>query len=361
MLSARTLVACRRSSVIAALAVCASIGSVGAQPYTVVMTGLDNPRGMAFAPNGALYVTEAGRGGPQGPNNCGFNGGGELRCYGPTGAVTRLWKGQQTRVADGLPSHALTDGSTAGGPNHISFQGTAYITLGLGGGPEYMEALGSDYLGTLIHMSASGKWKVVADVALYEFDENPAGGPLDSNPYGVLAEPGGRLVVDAGANALFGVAPNGAIETLAVFPSLPNPTGVGPPQIEPVPTSVARGPDGVLYVGQLTGVPFVQGLANIYRVVPGQPPVVHCGGFKAIVDIAFGPDGSLYVVEHATGGLFFPPNSGQLSRVAPNCARTVLLSGLDRPTAVAVGADGAIYVTNHAITPGAGQVLRIAP
>ena len=77
--------------------------------------------------------------------------------------------------------------------------------------------------------------------------------------------------------------------------------------------------------------------------------------------IAFGPGGNLYVVEHATGGLFFPPNSGRLSRVAPNCSRTPLLTGLDRPTAVAVGADGAIYVTNHGITPGAGQVLRIAP
>ena len=25
------------------------------------MSGLDNPRGLAFAPNGALYVAEAGR------------------------------------------------------------------------------------------------------------------------------------------------------------------------------------------------------------------------------------------------------------------------------------------------------------
>jgi len=131
--------------------------------------------------------------------------------------------------------------------------------------------------------------------------------------------------------------------------------------IEAVPTSVARGPDGAVYVGQLTGFPFVQGLASIYRVVPGHDPVVHCSGFKTIVSIAFGPDGDLYVVEHATGGLLFPPNSGRLSRVAPNCARLPLLEGLDRPTAVAVGPDGAIYVTNHGITPGAGEVLRLAP
>jgi hypothetical protein len=353
---ARTLVGL--AFVVGALASPAS-----AQPGpTVVMRGLDNPRGLAFAPNGALYVAEAGRGG-SGP--CALNGANENRCFGTTGAITRLWKGRQSRVAEGMPSHALPDGSSASGPNDISFQGTggAYITLGLGGGVEFMEALGSEYFGTLIHMPASGKWKVVADVALHEFDENPAGGPVDSNPFGVLAEPGGRLVADAGANALLRVAANGTVETLAVLPPQPNPTNprVGPPTIEAVPTAVARGPDGALYVGQLTGFPFVQGLAKIYRVVPGQDPVVHCAGFKAIMDLAFGPDGSLYVVENATGGLFFPANSGQLSRVAPDCTRTPLLVGLDRPTSVAVGDDGAIYVTDHGVTAGAGVVLRIAP
>ena len=339
-------------------------GSAVAQ--TVVMSGLDNPRGLAFAPNGALYVTEAGRGG-SGP--CVVNPGtGETRCYGKSGAITRLWKGQQSRVAEGLESHALPDGSSASGPNDISFQGTggAYITMGLGGDPDFLEALGGEYQGTLIHMAASGKWKVVADILLHEIDENPAGGPVDSNPFGVLAEPGGRLVADAGANALLRVAANGTVETVAVFPPLPNPVfPFGPPMIEAVPTAVARGPDGALYVGQLTGFPFVQGLANIYRVVPGQAPVVHCTGFKAIMDLAFGPDGSLYVVENATGAFPppppFAPNTGRLSRVAPDCTVTPVLEGLNRPTAVAVGADGAIYVTNNGVTAGAGEVLRIAP
>jgi len=335
------------------------VGASSVVAQTVVMSGLDNPRGLASAPNGALWVTEAGRGG-SGP--CALNGAGENRCYGNTGAVSMLLKGKQSRVAEGLPSHALPDGSTAGGPNGISLQGTLYVALGLGGGIEYERTLGSDFLGTLIHMPpGAGKWKVVADVAIHEFEENPAGGPIDSNPYGVLAEPGHRLVVDAGANALYSVGANGKVETLAVFPPIPNPTPVGPPMIEAVPTSVARGPDGAVYVGQLTGFPFVQGLASIYRVVPGHDPVVHCSGFKTIVSIAFGPDGDLYVVEHATGGLLFPPNSGRLSRVAPNCARLPLLEGLDRPTAVVVGPDGAIYVTNHGITPGAGEVLRLAP
>jgi hypothetical protein len=237
--------------------------------------------------------------------------------------------------------------------------------LGLGGTPAFHEALGGEHFGTLIHMAASGKWKLVADIQQHEIDENPAGGPIDSNPFGVLAEPGGRLVVDAGANALLRVAANRRIETLAVFPPHENTTGFGPPWIESVPTAVARGPNGALYVSELTGFPFVQGLASIYRVVPGQPPVIHCTGFKMIMDLAFAPDGSLYVVENATGPFPppppFAPYSGRLSRVAPDCTVTPLLVGLNRPTAVAVGADSAVYVTNHGVTAGAGEVLMITP
>jgi hypothetical protein len=37
-----------------------------------------------------------------------------------------------------------------------------------------------------------------------------------------------------------------------------------------VPNSVAQGPDGAYYVGELTGVPFEAGAARVYRVVPGR-------------------------------------------------------------------------------------------
>ncbi|HEU4842924.1 MAG TPA: hypothetical protein VFT05_01565, partial [Burkholderiaceae bacterium] len=54
---------------------------------TVIATGLSNPRGIAFAPNGQLYVTEAGRGGN---GECRFLGDGQYACYGETGALTRI-------------------------------------------------------------------------------------------------------------------------------------------------------------------------------------------------------------------------------------------------------------------------------
>ena len=39
------------------------VAGAAAASVTTVMTGLDNPRGLAFGPEGALYVAEAGRGG----------------------------------------------------------------------------------------------------------------------------------------------------------------------------------------------------------------------------------------------------------------------------------------------------------
>jgi hypothetical protein len=62
------------------LALCVFGGRAAAQPVlTVVMSGLDNPRSLAFGPEGALYVAEADRGGA-GP--CGLNTALEIRCYG---------------------------------------------------------------------------------------------------------------------------------------------------------------------------------------------------------------------------------------------------------------------------------------
>jgi hypothetical protein len=95
-------------------------GASGAVAATtsVVMSGLDNPRGLAFGPEGGLYVAEAGRGG-SGP--CIVLRGGP-QCYGPTGAVSRLWRGEQERIATGLPSYAGPTGE-ATGPHDISLLG----------------------------------------------------------------------------------------------------------------------------------------------------------------------------------------------------------------------------------------------
>src|SRR6188472_983268 len=79
------------------------------QGVKVVATGLDNPRGLAFGPGG-LYVAEAGRGGSA---PCQTGPEGDTMCFGTSGAVTRIGgrHGGKTRIVEGLPSLARTDGS----------------------------------------------------------------------------------------------------------------------------------------------------------------------------------------------------------------------------------------------------------
>lgn len=231
-----------------------------------------------------------------------------------------------------------------------------FVAMGLGNDPQLIRpSLGTagNVLGTLLQVNAGGGWRIVSDIAAYEASVDPNGGLIDSNPYGVLAESGSRLIVDAGANALFRVAADGAISTVAVFPSRPTRT------TDSVPTAVAVGPDGAYYVGESTGAPFAAGTARIYRVVDGLQPEVYLEGFKMIIDLAFGDDGTMYVLQFATGPVFFT-GPGELIRIAPNGSRSVVLGGLNFPTSIAVGDDGALYVTNRGITPGVGEVLRIA-
>jgi sugar lactone lactonase YvrE len=250
------------------------------------------------------------------------------------------------------------------GPNDIAFQGRGnmYVTIGLGADPALRTALGPEgaTLGTLIVVKPNGKWSVVADISGFEAANNPDNGPIDSNPYGVLAEGGRQYVTDAGGNSLLEVSPNGQISVVATFAGLPlppNPFGI--PSTEAVPTEVVRGPDGALYVSTLTGAPFLPGLARIYRVTPGGASTVFEGGFTAITDFAFGPDGSLYVLQFASE--LFLGGAGSVVRVAPNGERTTLIDNLIAPTGIAVGPDGAVYVTNKGTIVGGGEVLRIAP
>jgi DNA-binding beta-propeller fold protein YncE len=339
----------------------AATGTAAAAPtVSVVMSDLDNPRGLAFGPQGALYVAEAGRGDiGQGDGPC-FTLGMKV-CYGPTGAVSRLWHGVQTRVATGLPSFANGAGR-AQGPNDIAMLGAgdAEVTIGLEASPILRDELSADNpewagFGRLVQVSAGGQWRFVADLGAFEEQANPHPRLVDTDPYGVLALPGATLVADAGGNDLVRVAANGEVSLLALLPPVPQAGDQ-----EPVPSSVVVGPDGAYYAGEMTGAPFVDGASTIYRIAPGQAPEAYLSGFKAVIDLAFDAAGNLYVLQHATGPttLMLP---GKLIRVAPDGTRTTVLDGLDRPTSVAIGPDGALYVTNHGLSVGDGEVLRIQP
>jgi hypothetical protein len=355
-------------AVVAAALAVPALGIAASSPQAV-MTGLDNPRGLAWGPEGGLYVAEAGRGGsgvcvpaPDAPPPA-------VRCYGATGAVSRLWHGVQARIVAGLPSIAFPPaGGTAAGPQHVSFQGRGglFVTIGCSCNKatptgSLLDGLGFGYL---LKASASGNTRPIADVAQYEAEANPDGGLIDSNPYGLLALPGHRLVTDAGGNSLVDVSANGDMTTVATFPKAPGPGPFGPR--DAVPTDVVVGPDGAYYVSTLTGAPFTPGTASVYRVVPGQGPTLYAWNLSALTDLAFGSDGSLYALQFGSAipGVPFPlAGPGAIWRVPAGggSTSTLIAGGLPSATGLVVGTDGALYVSVNGSSAGNGAVWRIEP
>ena len=354
-----------------ALASSLAIAAAHADAATVevIAGGLNNPRGLGFAADGSLYVAEAGIG-----------GGGSCRpspdgmpvdvCYGETGALTRVDPqgiAAPVRVVSGLPSMAAFPGFAASsGPVDVDFFGmTAYVVMGWGGDPALRAASGPKgaLFGTILRVLPDGQFKAVADISGNESRHNPEGVRIDSNPYGIVALPGRRIVADAGANALLAFSAADSVNTVAerTFAVLP-PTAFG---TEPVPTTVIAGGDGYLYAGQLTGAPFFRGSSTIFRIPPqGGAAVPHVTGLTAVVDIAVDQAGTLYVVEIASGLVPGPGadpgvGNGRLLRIPAGGAPEVVVDGLEFPAGVAIGPDGALYLTNFGIFPGGGQVLRI--
>ena len=377
---------------VAAAAIVAGLNALQEQPgfspesapdeFTIIASGLRNPRGLVFGPDGSLYIAEAGAGGGgvciPGPE-------GE-QCYGTSGAVSKVdfdTEGNpilQQEVVSGFSSlGAKGTGDAATGPHDLAFAATGdlYVLIGLGADPDLRDPsgpLGADGInfGQLAKVDDQGNWSNVVDIATYEGTDNPDGAQIDSNPYALLAMDDGFLAVDAGGNDLLNVSmvsnnqslsAAAVISTAAVFPArmVEFPPGSGQMiPMDSVPTAVEIGPDGAYYVSELTGFPFPVGGANIYRVVANQPPEVYLTGFTNVLDLAWGPDGSLYVLEMAKDSLLAPPPVGQIIQVTPYGARTVIASeGLIAPVDMEIGPDYALYVSNNGTSPDSGQVIRI--
>ena len=131
--------------------------------------------------------------------------------------------------------------------------------------------------------------------------------------------------------------------------------------MQAVPTGVVKGPDGFYYVSQLTGFPFPVGGAKVFRVNPRTGAYTeYASGFTMVMDLAFGHDGTLYVLEidsdnildpegSTAGGLWTVSKRGKVRKVA-------LPAGtLTEPGGIAVGRHDKLYVSNHSRCGGRGR------
>ena len=352
----------------------------------VIASGLDNPRHVAASDSGDIYVAEAGRGGDPATSKSCFDSAEGLACTGATGAVTRIERrfGDQERIVTGLASFAPATGDSAIGPHGIfAAHRAVYVTNGGPTGPTrgtppelvlrdptlVAEEPISRLFGTVLKLRHDGGVRPIADIWRFERDNNAdaqVGNPLiDSNAVDVLADGRRLLVADAGGNTLLRRSPRGRLSVLSLFPNVdtPGPGGATIP-MQAVPTSVVKGPDGAYYVGQLTGFPFPVGGAKVFRVDPATGDRTdYATGFTNVIDLDFGRDGTLYVLEIDRDSLLGESHDGGLWKVPPGGGtpeRIELPAGtLTEPGGLAVGWKGRLFVSNHAREAGAGEVLEI--
>jgi hypothetical protein len=309
--------------------------------------------GLADAPDGSLLVADAGSG------------------------IVELRNGSGALVAE-LP-----------GVSDIAPIGRGVMFATTGGNPEGPNPPTARKL----YRVSRGSVREIADLGAFEASVNPDGGAIDSNPFDVAPLDGGSvLVADAAANALLIVNNAGEVDWVATLPNELVPTSnvkslahcpAGPPQIcnlpamipaQPVTASVAIGPDGAYYVGELKGFPAPTGRSKVWRIEPGTRHAA-CGssaacsvvasGFTSIIDLTFGDNGTLYVTEldeaswFAIQGGFGGAVGGTVNACTLGGSCTIVAGGLTMPIATTFDKSGQLYVLKNALIPGAAQVAAI--
>ncbi|PWI17555.1 hypothetical protein DI272_27865 [Streptomyces sp. Act143] len=323
----------------------ASGGHSGGKPVVrVIATGLDNPRQLSYD-DGHVYVAEAGRGGKK----CIGAGPEGETCIGLSFAVTKIyWDGsawQHYRVVRGLPSGAAPDGGLATGVDGVSALHGELWGIETFAPPEAGVPVTPPWnkLGKLLSIEQNGdhgKARIAADISAVELRYNPHKASVDSNPYAVLALPDGRkIVADAAGNDLVVVSPQGKAKPFTVFPDHD--------KRETVPTSLALGPDGNLYVGELNGLT-EKPTARVWKVDPWTGKILGWkSGFGPISGIAFNSGGDLYVSQ-----LF----QGVVTKVAHGKRTNVKVPF---PAGLAVDPyDGKVYVSAWSVADRDGTVME---
>jgi hypothetical protein len=331
---------------------------------TAYATGLTNPRGLTFGPDGNLYVAEAGTGGalaPSGTVDCPVN----INIYSPytagyTGRVTRvLANGTKQTVADALPSVTDVYGGSYG-PTDVAFVGnTLYVLIEMGG---CSHGLPDDlHLPAILRVNSDGSTTHIADLGAWHranpphFIKNTDPATTDQEPGGVfhsmIADGGYLYVVETNRGFLLRVDPvSGAIVKLYDM-SIDN------QEHNPI---VMTRKGGRFYVGTFGED---DGPAELAVFNPAfNRYELPFKSLHPLVGLAWRKDW-LYGVEIFPHDDPWTPDKANLVAFDPRTGerRVVMEKFASLPNGLVSGPDGALYTSNWAVSyaPGDGAVLRI--
>jgi hypothetical protein len=337
----------------------ASQAAQAADPIPVA-SGLNNPRGLKFGPDGSLYVAEGGTGGTNPATGCDP----VVPPIGPYlgsetgGRISKIdSQGNRTTVIDTLPSsQTAAMGGTPpliSGVGDIAFIGnTMYAVLAGAGCSHGVNSLPN---GIVRIDQANHTATLIADLSKFiqdnpTADENPGDFEPDGTFYSLLAVTG----------ALYTVEPNhGEIDKVTTSGNISRLIDVSASQGHVVPTALAY--HGNFYVGNLGPlVPSPTNTSKVWKVNPGGQIKTDATGFDLIMGLAFDNYDRMYVLEMAANSQLPVPFTGRITRVEPSGKKTIVADGLMFPTAMTVGPDGYLYVSTWGFgtPPGAGQVVK---
>lgn len=330
---------------------------IAGSPTTPIASGLTNPRGFTWGPDGTLYVALAGSGGAtaateQAPTSGiigPFHGG-------VTGAVAKITNGCPVAVATGLASTFDGQGEALGAEDVAFLGGQLYVSVD-GGGPVHGNA---DHASGIYKVNADGSATLVADLSAYLRANPVKTAPRDYDPdadgYRMVADAKGGVlwVLEPNSGGVLSVKPDGTIARIADL-------SVG----HPVPSAIVAAPGGGVFIGMLTAVPFPDGSSKVIKVSAAGAVAEVWTGLTTVTGLAVGADGALYALELSTGNLqnppFLVPGSGKVVKQTGATTSENVATGLMFPISMGFGPDGGLYVAMPAIGAenGSGAILWV--